>query len=102
MRSSGSKLLGAVEATQAQIARRIGVSRATVGHWITGRHVPTEAHRDALLAAYRIPRSAWPDEYAAIRDVVLGKLAERAPDLLAEILDDLEAASGHSTKQSGV
>lgn len=90
MRSEGSRLLGAVEMTQKQIAIRIGVSRATVAHWISGRHVPERDHRDALRSAFKIPVEAWPDEWLAIRDVIVRKLAEKAPALLEEIVEELE------------
>ncbi len=92
MRSEGSRLLGAVDMTQIQIARRVGVSRATVAMWISGQRVPSEDHRKALRSAYGIPLHAWPDEWAAIRDVIVRKLGERAPELLAEIADELERA----------
>lgn len=92
MRSEGSRLLGAVDMTQIQIARRIGVSRATVAMWISGARVPSEAHRATLRAAFKIPIEAWPDEWALVRDVVVRTLATKAPDLLAEIVDELERA----------
>ena len=88
-RSDGSRLLGAVSDTQAQIARRVGVSRVTVGYWVSGERVPNDAHRDRLESAYGIPTSSWPDKYTELCSVVVEKLSVRAPDLLAEIINDL-------------
>lgn len=92
MRSEGSRLLGAVDMKQRQIASRIGVNCATVARWISGERIPNEAHRIALHAAFRIPIEAWPDEWALVRSVVVRTLADKAPDLLAEIVEELERA----------
>lgn len=101
MRSEGSKLLAAVEFTQREIATRIGVSQATVAMWISGDRVPSKDHRNAIAAAFGIRVTAWPRDSAAstssdwklVCDVIVRKLAERAPDLLAEIVAELENAS---------
>jgi transcriptional regulator with XRE-family HTH domain len=92
VRSEGSRLLGAVEMTQKQIAVRVGVSRATVAMWIRGERVPNEDHRDALRMAFRIPIEAWPDEWALVRNTIVRTLAEKAPHLLEEIVSELERA----------
>jgi transcriptional regulator with XRE-family HTH domain len=90
MRSEGSRLLGAVEMTQKQIAIRLGVSRATVAMWIRGDRVPNEEHRASLRLAFRIPVESWPDEWTKVRDIVVRKLTEKAPDLLLEIVEEIE------------
>jgi len=99
MRSEGSRLLGAVtsEMTQLQVARRVGVSRVTVAKWISGDRVPNEDHRRVLRSAFRIPVESWPDEWATVRDIVVRKLAEKAPHLLAEIIDELERVGNGAT-----
>ena len=90
MRSEGSRLLGLVQATRRQVATRIGVSPATVSYWISGQRVPEPDHRRAMLAAYRIPVSAWPNEWQIVRDLLVEKLAERAPDVLLDVVEELE------------
>ena len=90
MRSEGSRLLGVVDMTQRQIAGRIGVSRATVAMWISGQRVPDRDHQNALLAAFAIPTTAWPGEWTLVRDILVRTLAEKAPHVLAEIVDQLE------------
>lgn len=90
MRSEGSRLLGAVDLTQKQIASRVGVSRATVAMWISGQRVPSPDHRATLRSAFKIPVEAWPDEWVLVRDIVVRTLATKAPDLLAEIVQELD------------
>lgn len=90
MRSEGSRLLGAVDMTQRQIAGRIGVGRATVAMWISGQRVPDRDNRRALLAAFSIPPTAWPGEWTLVRDILVRTLAEKAPHLLEEIAEQLE------------
>jgi hypothetical protein len=43
-----------------------------------------------MLAAYRIPVSAWPNEWQIVRDLLVEKLAERAPDVLLDVVEELE------------
>jgi transcriptional regulator with XRE-family HTH domain len=90
MRSVGSRQLGAVNMTQRQIAARIGVSLSTVCSWISGQRIPNEAHRRAMRAAFGIPLQAWPDDLAAVRHVIIRRLAAAAPELLSEIVEELE------------
>lgn len=90
MRSEGSRLLGAVDLTQKQIASRVGVSRATVAMWISGQRVPSPDHRTTLRSAFKIPVEAWPDEWVLVRDIVVRTLATKAPELLAEIVQELD------------
>lgn len=90
MRSEGSRLLGAVDMTQRQIASRLGVGRATVAMWISGQRVPDFDNRRAMHSAFGIPLTSWPDEWALVRDVLVRTLAEKAPDLLAQIVCELE------------
>ena len=108
-RSDGSRLLGALEMTQLEIGRRVGVSRATVAMWIAGERVPNHDHRLALVAAFRIPLAAWPRdprdeelerlrvelarsraEWGTVRDTVVRVLVRRAPAVLVEIVDEIE------------
>lgn len=90
-RSEGSRLLGVVTDSQAQIARRVGVSRVTVGYWVSGERVPRDLHRERLESLYGIPFASWPDKYTELCNVVVEKLSVRAPDLLAEIINDLSS-----------
>lgn len=90
MRSEGARLLGSLGVTQKVIASRVGVSQATVARWISGKRDPSPEHRRILASAYRIPVAAWPDEWGAIRDLIVRKLAARAPDLLRELVEELE------------
>lgn len=61
-RSRGAVLLARQGLCQAEIARRCGVTRAAVGHWLTGHAVPKDAHRAILRDAYGIPVGAWVEE----------------------------------------
>lgn len=90
MRSEGSKRLAALDMTQRQIAARLGVGQSTVAKWIRGECVPIEKHQAAMLAAFAIPIKAWPNEWMSVCDVIIRKLAERAPELLQEIIEELE------------
>ena len=44
--------------TDAEIGRRLGVNRSTVGRWGKGQTIPTDAHRRALYGLFR--RAAFP------------------------------------------
>lgn len=90
MRSEGARLLGQLEVTQKVVAMRLGVSRSLVARWVAGHLVPTPKHRRLLESTYQIPVTAWPDEWVTVRDVIVRKLAARAPALLAEIVEELE------------
>lgn len=90
MRSEGSKRLAALDMTQREIAARVGVSQQTVGMWQSGQRVPGETNRTALFRAFGIPVHAWPDDWILIRDTIIRKLADKAPELLIEIVDELE------------
>jgi transcriptional regulator with XRE-family HTH domain len=90
VRSEGSRLLGALNMTQRQIAARIGVSLSTVCAWISGQRIPNEAHRRGLRAAFGIPLTAWPDELATVREVIVRRLVAAAPEVLREIVAELE------------
>ena len=58
-RSHGAYLLARLGKRQDEIADRIGVSRAAVEHWLSGRHAPASKFRHAMVRAYRIPEHAW-------------------------------------------
>lgn len=88
-RSEGSRLLGAVEQTQAQIAARVGVSRITVAKWVSGERLPSERFMLALRDAYRIPLSAWPSEFGrvhAMLEEIVAVVEAHAPEALPEIV----------------
>lgn len=59
MRNEGSRVLAGVDSIQAEVARRCGVSQATVSNWISGKYTPTIRHRRTLESAYKIPFNAW-------------------------------------------
>jgi transcriptional regulator with XRE-family HTH domain len=58
-RSRGAVLVARLGLDQAVIARRCGVARSAVGHWITGTRKPSDAHRVILLDVYGVPLAAW-------------------------------------------
>jgi transcriptional regulator with XRE-family HTH domain len=109
MRSEGSRLLGAVEMTQAEIAVRVGVRQPTIAAWISGQHAPKPKYRKILRVAFGIPLEAWPadveveelrakvrslsDEVAAVRRgavliaTVVIEEAKGSPEVLARIAD---------------
>jgi hypothetical protein len=58
--------------------------------WISGQRIPNEAHRRALRAAFGIPLQAWPGDFATVREVIIRELAAVAPELLSEIVAELE------------
>ncbi|WP_437647844.1 helix-turn-helix transcriptional regulator [Sorangium sp. So ce362] len=60
MRSEGSVLLQRAPGTQAEKARRLGVTQGTVSRWETGKSSPRSFDdRDACRRAYAIPLEAW-------------------------------------------
>jgi transcriptional regulator with XRE-family HTH domain len=86
VRSEGSRLLGAVEMTQIEIARRVGVRQPTVAGWISGEHTPKPKFRKTMQVAFGIPFSAWPvdDEVEELRAAV-HKLADEIEAMRAEM-----------------
>ena len=56
--------------SNAEIARRMGVNRSTVGRWGKGQTVPSEAHRRALYRLFS--RQAFPRDITSrvVREVV--------------------------------
>ena len=56
--------------TDAEIGRRLGVNRSTVGRWGKGQTIPTDAHRRALYGLFR--RAAFPRYITSrvVREVV--------------------------------
>jgi len=94
MRSEGSRRLAAVPGTQRQKAARIGVGLTTINYWISGERFPSEDHRRMMFAAWGIPIECWPAEWVVVRDIIVSKLATKAPDLLREIVDELKRNIG--------
>lgn len=76
--------------TRRQVAARVGVSAMTVARWVSGSTVPRPPHRAALYSAFGIPVEAWPDEWLILRDIIIKKLAAKAPALLEEIVEEIE------------
>ena len=58
-RSEGALRLARIPATQAQIARRIGVRQPTVSNWKCCKVKPDYARRMLLERYYAIPHDAW-------------------------------------------
>ncbi|AUX33170.1 helix-turn-helix transcriptional regulator [Sorangium cellulosum] len=59
-RTHGAVLLARSGLRQEDIARRCGVARSTVGHWMTGARQPSGAtHLMILRDVYGIPIEAW-------------------------------------------
>ena len=56
--------------TDAEIGRRLGVNRSTVGRWGKGQTIPTDAHRRALYGLFR--RAAFPRDITSrvVREVI--------------------------------
>ncbi|WP_438020701.1 helix-turn-helix transcriptional regulator [Sorangium sp. So ce315] len=64
-RTRGAVLLSQLDLNQAEIARRCGVARSAVGHWMTGRSRPGGDMRSTLARFYGIPFEAWIEPAAA-------------------------------------
>lgn len=58
-RTRGAVLLSQLGLDQIEIARRCGVARSAVGHWMTGRSRPGGDMRSTLARIYGIPFEAW-------------------------------------------
>ncbi|XXX82787.1 helix-turn-helix transcriptional regulator [Sorangium sp. So ce134] len=58
-RTRGAVLVARLGLDQVVIARRCGVARSTVGHWITGVRKPLDTHRVILRDVYGVPPDAW-------------------------------------------
>ncbi|AKV03182.1 hypothetical protein AKJ09_09845 [Labilithrix luteola] len=67
------------------------MSQATVSSWVSGKRVPDPDQRDLLRRAFDIPLSAWPGVWNDALQRIVDKLAERDPDLLAELAEDLNS-----------
>ena len=91
MRSEGARLLSQVQDKQMVVAERVGVSQTTISMWCSGHRVPKPVHREALSKAYGIPKSSWPDGWNVIKATVIRRIAERDPELLEEIVNDLSS-----------
>ncbi|WP_437647326.1 helix-turn-helix domain-containing protein [Sorangium sp. So ce362] len=64
-RTRGAMLLSQLGLDQAQIARRCGVARSAVGHWMTGRARPGGDKRSMLARLYGIPFESWMESASA-------------------------------------
>jgi transcriptional regulator with XRE-family HTH domain len=58
-RTRGAVLLSQLGLDQIEIARRCGVARSAVGHWMTGRSRPGGDMRSTLARIYGVPFEAW-------------------------------------------
>jgi transcriptional regulator with XRE-family HTH domain len=91
----GAQLLKERFLTQAEVARRVGVSKQVVSRWVAGEKRPDPERRALLEQAFGIPIEAWlePEErdpgapgYAAIVAKYMRRVQELATQALAEIL----------------
>lgn len=57
--TEGQRSLRAVTASNAEIAKRVGVSKTLVTYWRTGAKLPAPEMRRVLETLYRIPATAW-------------------------------------------
>jgi transcriptional regulator with XRE-family HTH domain len=57
--TEGQRLLRAIDASLAQVARAIGCSKAVVGHWRAGEKLPSDPLRGRLHEVYGIAPTAW-------------------------------------------
>jgi transcriptional regulator with XRE-family HTH domain len=65
--SEGARLLRS-KGRQSEIARRTGVTQATVSFWMNAKYSPDHAARMVLQRVYGIPMDAWdraPDRRAS-------------------------------------
>jgi hypothetical protein len=101
-RSLGAAHLSRVGKTQEEIAAELRVSRALVGHWLTGTRVPGRERRPLLQACYSIDPEAWDaPEVATAPATAPAPLdwgdgsprakAERLERMVRELLDGLAA-----------
>lgn len=67
---------------QSEIARRIGKSRATIGHYEMGRYLPSHESLDIMLDAYGHPERAG--YYRELRD----RVETRVPDWWEDLFPD--------------
>lgn len=63
----GAELLKGRFLTQAEVARRVGVSKQVVSRWVAGDTRPEPERRALLESEFGIPAEAWltPEERAA-------------------------------------
>lgn len=85
-KSRGAVLLGKVDATQDEIAKKCGTSRQAVQKWLSGASRPGAPQRKKLLRFFKVPVASW-DEATVAK--VAQRLAATAP--AAEQLEDADA-----------
>lgn len=94
MGTIGAQLLKERFLTQAEVARRVGVSKQVVSRWVAGEKRPDPERRALLEKEFGIPVEAWlePDErtderheFAAVVTEYLRRLQARGTELLATI-----------------
>ncbi len=70
-RSRGAALLARIGETQDEIARKVGVSRVAVSHWLKGATKPSLATRGRILATYPIPITSWDEPNIVIDEPII-------------------------------
>lgn len=74
--TEGQRLLRLVDGSLQTIATRLGVSKALVGFWRTGKKLPAPEMRRTLATLYSIPADAWDARTQAdVRDLAPAALA---------------------------
>ena len=71
--------LAAIDKSHADVSRELGVARATVGHWRSGKARPRQAAREKLRAAYGIAVDAWDQALDAAGEDDAPKSRDAAP-----------------------
>jgi len=57
--TEGQRQLLEVGGTEAELAAKVGVGSAVIGHWRRGRRIPGEPARHRLELLFGIPRRSW-------------------------------------------
>lgn len=66
-RSQGAVLFARIGSTQADLAKRLGVSTGIVAMWMSGQRLPSPPNRKMLFEVFRIPPASWDVEPEAPR-----------------------------------
>jgi len=58
-KNEGQRLFRNVEGSEKDLAKKIGVGRAIIGHWRRGLRIPSDVQRKKLELLFGIPVKAW-------------------------------------------